>query len=208
MVRRPQPQLILRTVAGTLAVLLLLAGCDDLFGTSTPGQTTTGTGDGTPSGLPTPTSSLEPSDPDEREAAIEQRFHELVNRTRVENGLDELAFDEELAVVARYYSQQMGTHDFFAHVNPHTGRGPTERGQLFGYDCTKLSGLMIRSGIGENLYMKRGPQLPPDEEAQRAHDGLMSSPGHRENILREIYDAEGVGVYETGDGLWLTQNFC
>ena len=173
-----------------------------------PSGTPSSTASRTPSGSPTPSSTLEPTDPDEREAAIEQHFHELINETRVEHGLEELELDEELAVVARYYSQQMGTHGFFAHVSPVTGRDPTERGRLFDYNCTKVSGLMVRSGIGENLYMKRGPERPPEEEAQRAHDGLMSSEGHRENILREVYDVEGIGVYENDDGLWLTQNFC
>ena len=170
--------------------------------TPTPGPT------GTAQATPTPPSTLQPTAPDEREAEIEARFHALVNQTRAENGLPVLAHDAELAVVARYHSQRMGELDFFAHVDPHNGDDPTARGRRFDNRCTKIEGLFIRTGIGENLYMKRGPRLSPDDEARRALDGLMSSPGHRENILREEYDAEGVGVYEAGGALWLTQNFC
>ncbi len=37
----------------------------------------------------------------------------------------------------------------------------------------------------------------------------MNSPGHRENILTEIYDREGIGVEITDDHkVYVTQNFC
>lgn len=155
------------------------------------------------------TAGLHPEVPEEREAEIEQMFHAMINETRAEHGLPELTFDEELAVVARYHSEQMAAQDFFAHMNPNTERDATDRGHLFDYTCRKVEGLFVRSGLGENLYKSTGgPDLSPEREAERAIEGLMDSPGHRENILRDVYETEGIGVHEADGSIWLTQNFC
>jgi len=47
-----------------------------------------------------------------------------------------------------------------------------------------------------------------DELAQRAVNGWMNSPGHRENILRKKFTHLGVGGVGKGDQVWLTQNFA
>ena len=49
----------------------------------------------------------------------------------------------------------------------------------------------------------------PEEIAQNAVSGWMSSPGHRQNILDSSYDRAGVGIAIADDGKVLfTQNFC
>jgi hypothetical protein len=43
---------------------------------------------------------------------------------------------------------------------------------------------------------------------QQAHEGLMQSPPHRANILSPKYNTVGVGVFRSGDLLWVTQDFA
>ncbi len=45
--------------------------------------------------------------------------------------------------------------------------------------------------------------------AFRIVDGWMNSPGHRENILTETYDREGIGIgIGAEESVWVTQNSC
>lgn len=53
---------------------------------------------------------------------------------------------------------------------------------------------------GENLALAQNLLL--------AHDGLMNSPGHRANILREAFGRVGIGILDGGIyGLMVTQKF-
>jgi uncharacterized protein YkwD len=49
----------------------------------------------------------------------------------------------------------------------------------------------------------------PEEIAQQAVEGWMSSPGHRQNILTPQWTREGIGLAISSDGkIYATQNFC
>ena len=153
---------------------------------------------------------------------IELLVHEFTNQERKKYGLSQLAFDSEILLIARGHSQDMASRVYFSHETPE-GLTPSDRATQSGYSCQKIVGLLIYSGIAENIfqgylydsyYTINGEITSYDwstEEkiARVTVDGWMNSPGHRENILTEIFDREGIGVEITNDyKVYVTQNFC
>jgi len=153
---------------------------------------------------------------------IEYLVHEFTNQERLKHGLSQLAFDSEIAQIARGHSQDMASREYFAHETP-DGLNPTGRADEFGYSCNKIVGLLIYTGIAENIFqghlfdsyytvndvITSYDWISEEKIAQVTVDGWMNSPGHRENILTEIFDREGIGVEITEDHkVYVTQNFC
>ncbi len=125
----------------------------------------------------------------ERDRAAEQELFELVNRARLEAGLDVLDWHERLSDVAEEYARRMATEGFFSHVAP---------------DGSTLGSRVAEGGVpyrivGENLALAVTVPI--------AHDGLMESPGHRANILHEEFSSVGIGIVETPYGLIAVQVF-
>jgi len=170
---------------------------------------------------------IDPSQVDEEKPEynakeIEYLVHELTNLEREKYGLSQLTFDPEIRLIARGHSLDMAVREYFAHESPE-GLTPSDRAAENGYSCQKMVGLLIYSGIAENIfqgnlfdsyYTINGEITSYDwnteeEIAKTTVDGWMNSPGHRENILTEIYDREGIGVEITHDHkVYVTQNFC
>ncbi|MFB5630794.1 MAG: CAP domain-containing protein [Nitrosopumilaceae archaeon] len=153
---------------------------------------------------------------------IEYLIHEYTNKERVNHGLSQLAFDPEIAQIARGHSSDMANREYFAHETPE-GLSPTERADQNGYSCQKIVGFMIYSGIAENIFQGHlfesyytingeitSYEWNTEEDiAKITVEGWMDSPGHRENILTEVFDREGIGVEITQDHkVYVTQNFC
>ncbi len=153
---------------------------------------------------------------------LEKQVHHLTNQYRIQNDLDELSWDEELSNVARSHSYDMALRNYFSHETPE-GINPTGRGESQGYTCQKIIGILIYSGIAENIFRNNlydtvwyTNGIPTsyewntlDEIAQTTVDGWMDSPGHRKNILTETFDREGIGVeISSDDKVYITQNFC
>jgi hypothetical protein len=83
----------------------------------------------------------------------------------------------------------MVEHNFFGHVSPNSGT-PTDR--------VRRSGALV-SAAGENIAEAPTPEI--------AHEGLMSSPGHRANMLRPDYTHVGIGARKGADGIVVTLVF-
>jgi uncharacterized protein YkwD len=125
-------------------------------------------------------------DPEEAEA----RLLVLLNEARVKAGARALPSDPELVEVARSHSEDMADHHFFAHVSPTTG-APDDR--------MRRAKLLV-SKFGENCGLGGTPE--------EIHQGLMSSPGHRMNMLLPDYTHVGIAA-EKGEGaLVVTMNFA
>lgn len=118
--------------------------------------------------------------------AQERILLELVNSFRIKNGLNALLLHEELTNVARSHSLDMFNNNFFAHFSPTAG-SLTDR--------VNRANITFRN-VGENLAFNQ-----PD--AIGAHQGLINSPGHRENLLVRSYTHAGIGVIER----YYTQKF-
>jgi uncharacterized protein YkwD len=121
---------------------------------------------------------------------LEAQMLDLVNQERTSRGLQPLTADPELTEVARRHSADMFARGYFSHHTPE-GKDPFER--------IRDGGVTFRTA-GENLAL--APTL------SIAHNGLMNSPGHRENILRPQFGRLGIGITDGGRrGLMVTQNF-
>ena len=122
-----------------------------------------------------------------------------VNQARAERGLPGLLLREDLRPAARWHSLDMAANQFFAHIGA-DGRDHSDRIAL-------LDRTLLTDKSGENLAMMRG-YLERRDVNKSMHEGLMESPGHRENLLAEYYTHMAVGVVRYKDGVWLTQIFA
>ena len=118
-----------------------------------------------------------PSQPPDA-VAFEREIFDLINRERANHGLGALEWDYRLAAVARSHSMDMAHRGFFAHVCP---SGVSSAARLIN------AGFSFQT-FAENLSL--GHATP-----QRVIESLMSSPGHRANILNERMTHLGVGFY-------------
>lgn len=120
----------------------------------------------------------------------EQMMLELVNIEREKVGAPALVWSESLANVGRAHSEDMWVRGYFAHEDP-DGKNP--------FDRLRDAGITFRTA-GENLALAR--------TVERAHEGLMNSPGHKRNILDPNFGHAGIGVIDGGIyGLMFTQVF-
>ncbi|HSQ38419.1 MAG TPA: CvpA family protein [Acidimicrobiia bacterium] len=134
---------------------------------------------------------LAPADPGdvEQDAAAATEIFDLLNRARLDTGADPLAWSPALAVVAQGHAVEMYLEGYFSHNSPATG---TVADRLEGAGITY-------SVAGENLALAATPT--------DVHNGLMGSPGHRENILRPEFRRVGVAVVAGPLGLMTVQVF-
>jgi hypothetical protein len=123
---------------------------------------------------------------------LEDKLLSLVNQERSDSGLVELQFDPRLRDLARAHSLKMIRENTLAHDFP-------------GYE--KLAGRAVNAGLyfsalGENV-------ASGDTFVMRIyHQQLMSSPGHRENLLNGRFQQLGIGVARSGDQYYITQEFA
>lgn len=124
------------------------------------------------------------------DAVSERRMLDLVNNERATRGLKPLLADEKLAEVARQHSKDMFIRGYFSHITPE-GKDPFAR--------------MNEAGIS---YGSAGENIALTPSVEIAHEGLMNSPGHRENILSREFGKVGIGVVDGGIfGKMFTQDF-
>jgi len=121
---------------------------------------------------------------------LEAKMLDLVNNERRKVGLPPLQPDPELRKVAVAHSADMFQRGYFAHLTPE-GKDPFDR----------MRDAHVRFTLaGENLALAQ--TLPI------AHEGLMNSPGHRENILRTGFGRVGIGILDGGFyGIMISQEF-
>lgn len=110
----------------------------------------------------------------------ETEMFSLVNNERRQRGIAELAWRKDVVPVARAHATDMWQRGYFGHVSPE-GKDVGDR----------LNGEGLQYFIaGENLAL--APTLIT------AHNGLMNSEGHRENILEPKFKRVGIGVIDNG----------
>lgn len=122
---------------------------------------------------------------------FEYQLFDLTNAARVKNGLQVLGWDDHVRGTARKHSLDMAENKYFSHTNLE-GESPFDRME---------EDNITFSVAGENLAYGQFSSI-------FAHEGLMNSMGHRENILKPDFELLGVGVafgpkYEP----YFTENF-
>lgn len=122
---------------------------------------------------------------------FEYQLFDLTNASRVEHQLPILSWDNHVRETARKHSTDMAVNQYFDHTNL-KGQSPFDRmkeDQIIFY----LAGENLAYGQFSSIF---------------AHEGLMNSIGHRQNILRKGYEYLGVGVaFNNQSQPYYTENF-
>lgn len=159
----------------------------------------------TPSPTPKPMTPFEASEHPEIDEVVpyELAIHRETNTERDQHGVETVAYDSQLAYVSRRYSQKMAMNGQFGH----------SVGSLSLFGRLKKYGIYCFD-TGENLHLNRLKKdrvgnFSPELGAEFAIKGwLNSDEGHRENLLDDEWEYEGVGVYVTADAkVYVTQTF-
>lgn len=108
---------------------------------------------------------------------IANQLVQLTNQERLANGFKPYHVNSELSAAALAKAQDMLEQDYFAHHSP-DGRKPWDW-----IDRNNYRYLLV----GENLAMNFST-------SQAAHNALMQSLSHRENILNQDYEDIGLAV--------------
>lgn len=108
-------------------------------------------------------------------------LHALVNKTRQEHGLNTVRLDTSLNQLAQFRVNDMLANDYFAHENL-DGKYVNDFRLEFG----------IKVSVSENIAKVVDVEL--------AHEGLMRSAIHRDNILKGEWTRVGIGLGYTNDG--------
>lgn len=112
-----------------------------------------------------------------RDLITAERVLELVNESRLSNGMGILSFDTSLNRASSLKAKDMFEKQYFAHTTP-SGQEPWYFVDLSGYDYRIA---------GENLAIHF-------DNALEQHIAWMESPLHRKNILNPEYQDIGVAV--------------
>ena len=127
--------------------------------------------------------------------SLERTALDLLNQKRIENGLQPLPWNEQLAAVARLHSQNMAQFNFFSH------RGLDNKMVSDRADDAHMGRWRA---IGENIAYNRGYQDP----ISKAVELWLDSPSHRHNLLDNNWKETAVGIAVAADGsYYLTQVF-
>lgn len=125
----------------------------------------------------------------------EREAFNLINRKRAECGLRALAWNGEIANVARIHSQNMAEFKFFSH------RGLDNKMVSDRADASRVGRWRA---IGENIAFNRGYKDP----VARAVELWLDSPAHRSNLLDAGWQESAVGIAVAADGsYYFTQVF-
>ncbi|MFC4320502.1 CAP domain-containing protein [Litchfieldia salsa] len=128
---------------------------------------------------------------EELKEGFEYQLFDLTNAARVKNGLNILQWDDQVKITARKHSMDMAEKNFFDHINLE-GQSPFDR---------MLEDNIPYTVAGENLALGQFSSI-------FAHEGLMNSLGHRENILHPDFELLGVGVaFNEKSNPYYTENF-
>ena len=127
----------------------------------------------------------------ENDRAAEQTLLELLNQERAIAGLSSLQADAALADVGRAHGHEMFELGFLSHVSPTTGSAA---------DRLAAAGL---------AYLLSGENITLAPTAEVVHQGLMSNPAYRANILNPGFTRVGIAALRSEDhGLMVTQEFA
>ncbi|MGP7815623.1 CAP domain-containing protein [Niallia sp. 01092] len=122
---------------------------------------------------------------------LEYQLFDLTNASRTNHKLPILTWDDHVRETAREHSLDMAENHYFDHTNLQ-GQSP--------FDRMKEDNIHFITA-GENLAYGQFSSI-------FAHEGLMNSLGHRENILQESYKYLGIGVAFNNDSQpYYTENF-
>jgi uncharacterized protein YkwD len=133
---------------------------------------------------------VSPYDAPNYDAQAERQLLEMANVTRARAGLTPLRMDEGLVRAARAHAAQMAQQKQISHQ--FSGEPP----------------LIQRIATSSSLHLEQaGENVAVAGTADQAHEALMASPPHRDNLLSPKYNVAGIGVFRQGHTLYVAQDF-
>ena len=118
----------------------------------------------------------------------QEEMLDLINESRNNHGLSSIVLSDELSDLALGHSKDMADNNFFSHINE-DNETPEDRRNNAG----------ILTGVSENIAK--------DVSIEFAHEGLMRSATHRDNILDPEWQRVGIGIDKEDGYLYITQEF-
>lgn len=106
----------------------------------------------------------------------EQKLLELVNKARADEGLEQLAIDENLMKVAREKAKDMTVNSYFSHQSPTYG-SPFDMMRQF-----------------DNVFKSAGENIAGNKTVEGAFKAWMASDSHKKNILNSGFKVTGIGI--------------
>ena len=121
----------------------------------------------------------------------EHQLLEMANHDRAQAGLGPLKLDQGLVRAARAHAAEMAAQKQLSH-------------QFSGEPS-----LIQRITENTSLRLERtGENVAIAATAEQAHEALMSSAPHRDNLLSPKFNVAGFGVYRSGGVLYVAQDFA
>ena len=157
---------------------------------------------------------------------VAKKIHAIVNRERLKMNLKSLAWNDEVALIARAHSEDMAKRDFYSHLNPDK-EDPSARAVRHGWANSKASSSSADarvSGLAENIgrigryhsfrrEVRDGKVLrvifrwySSEQMAEQVVKGWLNSPSHRKNLLDPEFELEGIGLGVRREHVYVTQN--
>jgi uncharacterized protein YkwD len=138
---------------------------------------------------------IQPQDSAAQDSAVydlqaEHQLLEMANVERASAGLAPLKMDEGLVRAARAHAAEMASQNQLSHQFS----GEPSLPQRFAASST-----LRLDREGENVAMAGN--------ADQAHQALMSSPPHRDNLMSPNFNVAGFGVFRSGHMLYVAQDF-
>ncbi|MDG1332910.1 MAG: CAP domain-containing protein [Crocinitomicaceae bacterium] len=123
----------------------------------------------------------------------EKELLKIINKARVEKGMSELEWDEDLANAARYHAYDLATQNYFDHAS-HDRKG--EKLEKVGGTFDRIKKFYSKSFVNsENIAA--GNESPDDTYMQ-----WYNSKGHYENMFNESSKKVGLGVFYDPDSIF------
>ena len=123
----------------------------------------------------------------------EKDILKIINKARIEKGMSELEWDEDLANAARYHAYDLATQDYFDHASfDRSGGKLVQVGGTFDRIKKFYSKSFVNS---ENI-------AAGNESAQATYMQWYNSKGHYENMFNESSKKVGLGVFYDPDSVF------
>jgi hypothetical protein len=133
--------------------------------------------------LPQATQALPVSSP------AEKQIFDQLNQEREKHSVEKLQWNDAVAEAARSHAKALAENGQLSHQFPGEATVP-ERIGATGARFTLSAENVARTGYVEDVHL-----------------ALMTSPGHRANMLNAAYNAVGIGVVESEGKVYVTQDF-
>ena len=133
---------------------------------------------------------VSPHDAPDFDLQAERELLDRANADRARAGLPTLKMDVDLVHAARAHAAAMAAQ----HQISHQFSGEPSPGE--------------RIAAVSNLHLERtGENVAVAPNVEDAHDALMTSPPHRDNLLSPKFNVAGFGVFRQGHMIYVAQDF-